>query len=173
MLESVAELFRRKKLIVTFNGRTFDVPRLETRFALNRLPSLSSEKPHIDLLVAFRRLYGRRLGSCRLSSLEHHLLGLDRNCDIPEFPSTSLYLDQPHAGATIPLDPLFRHNAVDVLSLVTLVAHLGEAGGPGHAGDAAHLLALGKWDEDNGDQRAATALYERAWRADGASSSSG
>jgi uncharacterized protein len=167
MLESVAALFARKKLIVTFNGRTFDVPRLEARFALNRLPALMAGMPHVDLLVAVRRLYGRRLDSCRLGFLEHHLLGFDRYGDIAEFPSTSLYLDDVHPGGGLPLDPLFRHNAVDVLSLVTLVAHLGEMAGSNHPGDAAHLLAVAKWDEANGDQRRAMSLYECVWRRDG------
>src|SRR5207302_11416882 len=77
MLLSLDEEFRRKKVIVTFNGRRFDLPRLEARLALNGLGSFAAGMPHVDLLVGTRHLYGRRLTSCRLSQVELDLLALD------------------------------------------------------------------------------------------------
>src|SRR5690606_11805408 len=54
--------------LITFNGRSFDWPLLETRATLNRmrLPLL----PHLDLLHPARRVWRPITDSCRLGDLE-------------------------------------------------------------------------------------------------------
>lgn len=165
MLTSLGELIERKKMTVTFNGKRFDVPRMTERLAFNGLPSFLSALPHVDLLVGLRHLYGRRLQSCRLAALETQLLGLDRD-GAGGAPSPVLFADHAFVAGTRPFDPLFRHNALDVLALVALVAHLGEVAGNRDSDDAHHLLGLGRWDEANGCLSSAEELFTKAWRLD-------
>ena len=175
MLAAVAETIDRKTLIVSFNGRTFDLPQLATRFALHRLPPLASEMPHVDLLFPARRLYRRRLESCRLGTIEQRLLGLDRQNDVPGWLIPSLYFDYVQRGQAQGLNPVFHHNALDVLSLVTFLAHLGSVSGSGADGvaDSDHSLALGVWDEAQGRANHAERLFSAAWQADPASDAGG
>ena len=81
------ELLAEKAGLVTFNGRSFDVPLLEGRFIMNRMPTDLRDRPHLDLLHPARRLWRHRLGSCALGSLEGSLLGLRRT-----FPPRTLRL---------------------------------------------------------------------------------
>ena len=148
--------------LVSFNGRCFDLPLLETRFTLNRLRPPSPALPHLDLLYPARRLYRRRLESCRLAHLETALLGLEREDDVPGWLIPSLYFDYLRFGRAAPLEAVFRHNALDILSMVTLLAHLAHVVGGKGARDAADCLALARWDEAEGRASEATSLYEAA-----------
>ncbi len=47
--------------LVTYNGRAFDLPLIETRYALHRLASPFGETPHLDMLFPARRLWRRRV----------------------------------------------------------------------------------------------------------------
>jgi uncharacterized protein YprB with RNaseH-like and TPR domain len=84
----------RQGTLVTFNGRSFDVPLIETRYAFHRLPFPFANAPHIDMLHASRRLWKERPAvagppldddSCKLSVLERHLAGVHRVGDVPGF----------------------------------------------------------------------------------------
>ena len=120
MLAAVAEVLAGCRSLVSFNGRRFDVPLLETRLTLSRLPPSASGLPHLDLLYPARRLYRRRLPSCRLASLEAALLGLEREDDVPGWAIPPLYFDYVRGGRAEPLRAVFRHNALDILSLARL-----------------------------------------------------
>ena len=163
MLESLAQEIGRKRLIVTFNGRSFDLPRLEARFALCGLPSPFTDRVHVDLLDAARRLNARSRESRGLRALESRVLGVDRADVIARHPS--LYFRGHRTERPASWDPLFLHNALDVLSLVTLVAHIGRVmSRPSPA--ASLLLALARWDDETGSPASAAKLYARAWRLD-------
>jgi len=149
--------------LVSFNGRCFDLALLETRFTLNRLRP-PEPAAHIDLLYPARRLYRRRLESCRLAHLETALLGLEREDDVPGWMIPSLYFDYLRFGRATPLEAVFRHNALDILSMVTLLAHLAHIIGGKVRRDATDFLALARWDEDEGRPAEATAHYEVAAR---------
>src|SRR5215470_14216958 len=71
MLLALGDLLQRFKLVVTYNGSTFDVPLLETRFTLARLNSPFAAMAHLDLLPGARRLWRNGHGSCRLAALEN------------------------------------------------------------------------------------------------------
>ena len=173
MLAAVAETIDRKNILVSFNGRTFDLPQLATRYALHHLAPLGLEMPHIDLLFAARRLYRRRLDSCRLGTIEQSLLGLQRHDDVPGWLIPSLYFSYIQRGQAADLDPVFLHNALDVLSLVTFLAHLDTVTGTQSAGDPEQWLALGVWDEGQGRTDEAERLFRLAWQADTASEAGG
>jgi len=135
------------------------VPLLESRFIMSRLRPPFERLAHVDLLLAARRLYGRRLESCRLSALEEAVLGVHRQRDIPGWAVPRLYFDYLRHGAAQPLADVFRHNRLDVLSLVTLLARIGQAAGAGTPGDPQACLALARWDEAQGRLAQAAALY--------------
>jgi hypothetical protein len=162
MLAAVAGALTGCRALVSFNGRQFDLPMLETRLTLSRLPALPPGLPHLDLLYPARRLYRRRLPSCRLASLEEALLGLEREDDVPGWAIPALYFDYVHRGEAGPLRAVFRHNALDILSLVALLAHLGQTIGGGPPADLDDCVALARWDESEGRLAESVKLYEVA-----------
>ena len=87
MLKAAATVLARAKALLTFNGKSFDVPVAETRWSLHRLPSPFDALPHVDLLHPARRLW--RADQGRLVSLERVILGVRRVADVPgaEIPS--------------------------------------------------------------------------------------
>jgi uncharacterized protein YprB with RNaseH-like and TPR domain len=153
--------------LVTFNGRAFDWPLLETRFAMNRQPAPPVDAYHLDLLLPARRLWRRRLSSCALSSLEEHVLGLRRSeDDVPGWAIPGLYRDFLVWGRAEPLRRVFYHNAHDILSLATLAAILCSAVCEPlqalHHGEDLYSLALQY--ERAGDAETAAQLYEQCLR---------
>jgi uncharacterized protein YprB with RNaseH-like and TPR domain len=108
--------------IISFNGKAFDVPLLESRFIMSRRRFPLSSAPHLDLLHTARRLWRLRLESCRLSSLETEILGLRRDGDVPSYLVPQLYFDYLRYGRAEPLKGVFYHNAQDILSLAALTS---------------------------------------------------
>jgi uncharacterized protein len=113
--------------VITFNGRSFDVPLLTARQTMHRLPRLPAEWPHLDLLPPSRRLWRARLRSCALSSLERHVLAFERQDDVPGWLIPERYDLYRRTGDARPLAGVFRHNVFDVLSMVVLTARLARA----------------------------------------------
>ena len=161
MLAMLAEDLRRFDGMVTYNGRAFDVPVVETRLTMARLASPWRGWPHFDLLPPVRRLYRHRMAGCRLADAERRLLRIERLDDVPGWLIPSLYFDYLRAGRASPLRGVFRHNAEDVLSLVGVLAALGclLAGDPLDPDDAA---AVARWWEHAGEPHRAMALYRQA-----------
>lgn len=125
MLEALAELLPRFTLLVSFNGRAFDVPILENRFILDRTPPPFSQLAHLDLLLPARRLWRRCLGSCSLNTLERSILGVVRDQeDVPSYLVPFLYREYLQTGDAHEMKRVLYHNAFDILSLVTLAARL-------------------------------------------------
>ncbi len=153
--------------LVTFNGRAFDWPLLETRFAMNRQPAPQVATCHLDLLLPSRRLWRRRLSSCALASLEEHILEVRRSADdVPGWAIPGLYRDYLAWGWAEPLRKVFYHNAHDILSLATLAAYLCSSlrqplQALRHGED---LYSLGQHYESRGDAGAAIQLYEQCLR---------
>lgn len=165
---------------VTFNGRAFDLPILETRLTLNRQRGALGQRPNLDLLPLARRLYRGRLPSCALGDLEKHVIGLQREQDdVPGALIPQMYLDYLRTRNPSEMRRVIYHNAMDILSMATLGAHLLEAfATPLEAKPArppkAHpapeaaaqkpevVLRLGNWHEDNGRPEAAETAYRLA-----------
>jgi uncharacterized protein YprB with RNaseH-like and TPR domain len=124
-LLALGDLLDGVEAVVTFNGKSFDLPLLETRFIMAQQPPRLVGAPHLDLLMPARRLWKYRLESCALSSLEQAVLGLERTqADVPGWLIPSLYADYARTGDAREMPRIFYHNAQDILSLVTLTAHL-------------------------------------------------
>src|SRR5262249_60376645 len=70
MLGVVAEDFRRAGTLMSFNGKSFDAPMLETRYLFHRLESPCANRPHVDLVHPARRFWGNAESGCSLGVLE-------------------------------------------------------------------------------------------------------
>jgi len=106
--------------LVTFNGKNFDIPLLETRFILSRRTSPLADKPNYDLLFPSRRIWKKAYHNCRLTTLEAQLLDIDRGDDIPSEWIPSLYFDFVRTGDARKISRVFYHNRMDILSMVIL-----------------------------------------------------
>ncbi len=179
MIEALAELLPKFEALVSFNGRAFDVPILENRFILARIPPPTSGLPHLDLLHPARRLYHYRLASCALGSLERAVLGVLRaQDDVPGGVIPYLYRDYLRTGDARDMKRVLYHNTVDILSLVTLAARVCRAfadpwaeheredekhergGGRRYRLSGAEFFGLGRWYAAEGR----TIEAERAYR---------
>ncbi|HEY1956813.1 MAG TPA: ribonuclease H-like domain-containing protein [Polyangiaceae bacterium] len=123
MLAHVRERIEAASALVTFNGKTFDMPLLRTRFLMSRMPP-PSDKPHLDLLHVARRLHGR---GNRLTMLEEKVLGYLREGDVPSGEVSERYLHFLRTGQESALLGVVEHNAQDVISMIALVGLYGES----------------------------------------------
>ena len=82
LLDAVARHLAPFRVLITYNGRSFDQPLLETRYRLNRARPPFPSVEHLDLLYGARRLWKLRFDSCRLVDLENQVLGFERRGDI-------------------------------------------------------------------------------------------
>ena len=124
MLEEIARLVGRFETLVTFNGKTFDLPLLESRMVMNRIRVPLTQMPHLDLLHCARRVYKLRLRRCNLSSLEEAILGQTRSDDLPGSQVPQRYFDYIKTREFALLEDVLRHNLDDVRSLACLTGHL-------------------------------------------------
>lgn len=124
LVAALDDFLGRFQAVVSYNGKSFDLPLLATRFTLtsHRLPLM--DLPHLDLLHPARRLWSGRLPSCALSDVEEHILGFQRRDDVPGWLIPSLYFDYIRTGEAAPLRQVFRHNAVDIVSLAALAGRM-------------------------------------------------
>ena len=168
MLQLLEDLLTQKAGLVTFNGSTFDLPLLDNRYLMNRLPTNLLETPHIDLLPPSRRLWRHRFGSVALGNLEQKLLGVQRTEeDVPGWLIPGLYNDYLRSGDARELRRVFYHNQLDMLSMVTLTAKiLRQFTAAGTNDDPLDLFSLGKWQVALGLKEAAEINYRRAAAAD-------
>ncbi|HDQ71659.1 MAG TPA: hypothetical protein ENN19_06125 [Chloroflexi bacterium] len=128
MVETLAKQLFRFEYLVSFNGITFDVPILENRFILARIPPPTGNLPHLDLLHPARRLWRYALPSCALGSLEVEVLGVQREqADVPGGVIPYLYRDYLRTGDAREMKRVLYHNEIDVLSLATLAVRLHRA----------------------------------------------
>jgi uncharacterized protein len=147
MLWLFAGLLAERPALITFNGRSFDVPLLDGRFLLNRMATDLVDRPHLDLLPPARRLWRQRFSSCALAALEEALLGLHRSQeDVPGWRIPSLYHEYLLSGDGREMARVFYHNRIDLLSMVTLATRIARQLAAPQPGDhPIDLLGLGRW----------------------------
>ena len=177
LLQALVELLEGYGMSVTFNGRTFDLPLLRTRLRQNQqiYPELRGsgrllqpEKPHLDLLHPARRLWKRRLQSCRLINLEAEILGMQRSeDDVPGQLIPQLYTDYVQSGNAGELRRIFYHNREDIVSMVSLAAQLsrlyqGTAAAEGATLHGLDWFSLGRCHEERGQMAEAERAYHEA-----------
>jgi DNA polymerase III epsilon subunit-like protein len=169
LLCAVAEFFAGADLIVTYNGKTFDVPLMETRWLFHRIQMPLDGVPHFDMLHPARRLWKGRAdaaleGGCRLSTLERTLFGVTRVGDVPGLEIPGRYFRFLRSGDPRPLEPVLEHNRYDLVSLAAVMARGVQLAREGHGScrDCAEALALGKVFERVDLSERAEACYRNA-----------
>jgi len=121
-LDRLAEYLAPFDVLITYNGKAYDQPLLETRFRMSRARHPFDRMEHLDLLFGARRLWKLRLESCRLVDLEYQILGVERQGDLPGELIPYVYFDYLRTQQAFRLVPIFHHNAIDILSLACLTA---------------------------------------------------
>jgi len=151
----------------SYNGKTFDLPLLRTRFVMTLRADITVDDSHLDLLHPARRLWRDRFGSTTLRQLEESVLDDGRTADIPGSLIPDAYFFYLRKGDPAIIAPVLEHNARDVISLVRITDRVARAvllarGGraPDHAPAA---FALARVFERNGEVDAAFACYESAY----------
>src|SRR5260370_2027563 len=131
--------------IATFNGGSFDLPVLRTRWVMARMPGEFTHAAHVDLLTLVRALYRHRLESCTLRLVEERVLGYERDDPLPSALVPDAYFDYLRAGSRSYLEAALEHNRLDLISLVHLHSRLlRRLTGADVDMDANDWLALGK-----------------------------
>jgi uncharacterized protein YprB with RNaseH-like and TPR domain len=161
LLERVHERIERADALVTYNGKTFDLPLLDARTVMLRRPKLPA-RPHLDLLHVARRIHRMRLGSCRLVTLESEVLGFVRGPDIEGGEIPARYAHFLRTGDESALASVVEHNAWDVASMAALVGLYGEPHDLLHPSDLVGLArTFGRARAFEAAERAASHALER------------
>lgn len=164
VLAALAERMAERPVLITFNGKSFDWPLLETRYRMARTIPAPAPRAHLDFLHPARNLWRLRLGSVRLSELERHVLGWDRGADVVSEMIPRLYLDFVRGGHADPLVPVFQHNQMDLRGLAGLsgrvLSLLGET--EASSQDGLELYGVSRICERRGEVERARKLYEQS-----------
>jgi uncharacterized protein len=152
--------------LITFNGRTFDVPLVETRYLYHRAAFPLGGFPHLDMLHPARRLWRDAApgSGCALTTLERQLAGVHRVGDVPGFEIPSRYFQFVRDGDARPLEAVLEHNRLDLLSTALLMARALRliARGPSAASSEGECLGLGRLYERAGAYDEAEAAFHQA-----------
>lgn len=171
VLEELAARMANRRVLVTFNGKSFDWPLLETRYAMTRMIQPCQPVAHLDFLHPARALWKLRLGSVRLVELERRVLdaprlGWHRGDDIDSALIPQFYFDYLRGGPFEPVAGVFRHNQMDLRGLAALAGKILGALSPkedSHAAwNALDLVALSRLVHKHGEVKRALRLYEQA-----------
>src|SRR5882724_2338940 len=181
LLLELSERMSKRSVLVTFNGKSFDWPLLETRYRMTRSIAACTPKLHLDLLHPARQLWRPRLGSVRLKDLERDVLGEEnralewsRQDDIDSSLIPQMYFDYLRGGPAEPLAGVFRHNQMDLRGLAALAGKILALFDSGHGfPDAAHhsahdpldLYGLSRLMQRRGEPVRARELYESDLRS--------
>jgi uncharacterized protein YprB with RNaseH-like and TPR domain len=107
--------------MVSFNGKSFDIPLLNTRYILNQRKSPLEAKLHLDLLQLARKIWRDRLVNRSLGELEKEILAFTRQEeDVPGYLIPQLYFDYLKTGNATSLRSIFYHNTIDIVSMAAL-----------------------------------------------------
>lgn len=123
MLQYVRQKFEDFDAVVTYNGKSFDIPFIKTRMAVNRIDFDESFR-HVDLLYFARRIYSGVLDNCKLQTIELHLRSKERTGDIPGSQIPAAYHDFVRTGEARIMARVLYHNQMDLLTMAILYNQL-------------------------------------------------
>ena len=123
LLEGLSELAREFEFLVTFNGKSYDVPFLMNRAVLHGV-ILKLPVGHLDILHASRRRWRGEFQDCRLQTLERQVCRRRRSGDVPSDEVPGVYHDFVRNGDPYRLIPVFHHNMLDVITMVEILRML-------------------------------------------------
>lgn len=121
MLLEIANFLQDVDAVITFNGKSFDIPLLRSRYILNKLPIHFTSWGHLDLLHLSRRIWKQRLTSRSLKDLEHEILHIPRSeNEVPGWMIPEIYFNYLRSGDPSQLSNVIYHNSMDIISLAAL-----------------------------------------------------
>jgi uncharacterized protein YprB with RNaseH-like and TPR domain len=164
LLLALAERMAARRVLVTFNGKSFDWPLLETRYRMTRTIKPPTPRAHLDFLHPARSLWRLRLGSVRLPELERQVLGWNRGTDVMSELIPQIYFDFLRGGPPEPLVPIFLHNQMDLRGLAGLASRVVSllADPESRGQDALELFGVSRICERRGESARARTLYQRS-----------
>lgn len=123
MLSHACNWFTPGDVMVSYNGKSFDLPLLESRCRLHGL-ALPAHLGHLDLLHFTRRAFSHRWPSCTLKNTERRLLAFHRMDDIPGSQIPSVWREFVRFGLWQRLPSVLQHHYWDILSLGALLVQI-------------------------------------------------
>ena len=166
-LDALERHLKRFRVMITYNGKSFDQPLLETRFRMNRARPPFARMEHLDLLHGARRLWKLRFESCRLVDLENQILGFERAGDIPGALIPYVYFEYLRSRQAARLLAVFEHNALDILTLACLtgiVPHAFKDPENVQLRHGSEMAGLARWLQAAGELEGARTLLRRQSR---------
>jgi uncharacterized protein len=165
LLTGLAEYLAQFDVLVTYNGKAYDLPLLDTRYRMSRMRAPFERMAHLDLLHGARRLWKLRLESCRLVELETRILGLERHGDLPGEMIPYYFFEYLRTRQAFKLVPIFHHNVMDIVTLACLtgiVPYAFRSPEDLHIRHGADLVGLARWVVQAGEPERALPLLRRA-----------
>ena len=165
LLDSLSRHLSGFDVLVTYNGKAYDQPLLETRYRMVRARPPFDRLPHLDLLFGARRLWNLRFDNCRLTHLENQVLGVERQGDLPGELIPYVYFEYLRTREAARLVPIFHHNAMDILTLACLTGIVPQVFcNPSEArlSHGAELVGMARWLRTAGRAADSLALFRRA-----------
>jgi uncharacterized protein len=165
LLLELSERLAQRRMLVTFNGKSFDWPLLTTRFQMSRMSGLVAELAgHLDLLHPARRLWRLDLRSVALKELERHVLKFDRGPDIPSETIPQRYFEFVRGGAASAIAEIFQHNQMDLYGLAFLAVHMNRilADPESCSCRSSELFGVSQLLQSRGESQLAERLYRRS-----------
>ncbi len=164
VLSALTSYLSEFQVLITYNGRTYDQPLLETRYRMSRQRPPFTRMQHLDLLFGARRLWKLRFESCRLVELENQILGVERTGDIPGSMIPYVYFEYLRNKNLGRLRPVFYHNAMDILTLGCLtgiVPWAFQAPERAPLRHGAEMVGLARWLRQADQHDSALTLFRR------------
>jgi len=164
MLLGLRESLADARVLVTFNGKAFDIPLLQSRFVLARQRWPLAGVVHLDLLHPARRIWKLRLGSCSLANLEGQILGIERENDIPGHLIPQVYFRYVRTRSAHGIGAILSHNRQDIETLARLTLRMGKifSGQAGEELAPVDLFSAGRYAHALGERELAVLWNEAA-----------
>jgi uncharacterized protein YprB with RNaseH-like and TPR domain len=164
LLLEVLDRLNQRSVLVTFNGKSFDWPLLQTRFQMARIRPVPQLLAHLDLLHPARQIWRLSLKSVALAQLEHHVLQIRRGHDIPSETIPQRYFDFLRGGSAEAMAEVFRHNQLDICGLASLSLRISTILADPESGvcGAGELFGISRMMQRRGDCTSAERIYQKA-----------
>ena len=151
--------------VVTYNGKSFDIPMLRSRHVQNHFPFEMGDWHHIDLLHLVRQVWKYSQESRTLKDMEVNILNFQRaQEEVPGWLVPQMYFEYLQTRDPVPMAGVFYHNAIDIVSLAALFCGVSQLleypFDPIHIPrQEANLIALARIHENISSPELAARLY--------------
>ncbi len=123
LLQHLNDLLHDFDCLVTFNGKSFDLPFIRERASANGV-RFDWNRRHLDLLHESRRRYRTELENCRLQTLEAEICGRRRTGDMPGDQIPDAYHSFVRTGNAYRIRNIMHHNSLDLITMAELLLNV-------------------------------------------------